>query len=440
MAQQKRIGLALSGGGYRAAAFHLGVLNKLNELNILPKVAVISTISGGSITGAAYSLSDKNYEKFRAKLYDTLLKKSVITKIIFSWRFLFFLLYLIIVPLLDIYFFGKHPIVTCIILSAYIFMLIKFQFVLFPVSKIIEKAYDKFFFHGKTLSDLGTSTELAINATNLETGRPFTFSKRKMGDSYYTFQKQSAPIKFKHDNFPISRAVMASTCVPHAFTPVQISKHFFENEADFFRCTPLLIDGGIYDNQGIHKITQNGSSYECEIIITSDAGVSLPIKKKYKNTLVLLIRTIDLFMQRIKYFQLINNVYRNVQNGSNKEIAYFSLGWDLESCLYGFVDNLKNENIVQEVVEAHNIPQFMLKEVERYRADIIQILKSNVEYNTIFSRNLTKENLTAIRNIGTNLRPFGKQKLDYIIQHAENLTELQVKLYCPTLINIKYAI
>ncbi len=31
----KKIGLALSGGGYRAAAFHLGVFRKLNTLKIL---------------------------------------------------------------------------------------------------------------------------------------------------------------------------------------------------------------------------------------------------------------------------------------------------------------------------------------------------------------------------------------------------------------------
>ncbi|MBP6024521.1 patatin-like phospholipase family protein, partial [Ferruginibacter sp.] len=49
-----RLGLALSGGGYRATAFHLGTLNKLHEMEILQQADVISTISGGSITGAYY--------------------------------------------------------------------------------------------------------------------------------------------------------------------------------------------------------------------------------------------------------------------------------------------------------------------------------------------------------------------------------------------------
>src|SRR5262245_44643696 len=45
-------GLALSGGGFRAAAFHLGVLRRLRELGLLHQVDLLSTVSGGSITGA----------------------------------------------------------------------------------------------------------------------------------------------------------------------------------------------------------------------------------------------------------------------------------------------------------------------------------------------------------------------------------------------------
>ena len=44
------IGLCLSGGGYRAMLFHLGVVWRLNELGILPTLARISSVSGGSIT------------------------------------------------------------------------------------------------------------------------------------------------------------------------------------------------------------------------------------------------------------------------------------------------------------------------------------------------------------------------------------------------------
>jgi NTE family protein len=49
------IGLALSGGGSRAIAFHLGCLRGLLDLGVLPRVNVLSTISGGSVIGAYYA-------------------------------------------------------------------------------------------------------------------------------------------------------------------------------------------------------------------------------------------------------------------------------------------------------------------------------------------------------------------------------------------------
>src|ERR671921_930166 len=46
------VALCLSGGGFRAALFHLGALRRLNELGILSQVDVISSVSGGSIFAA----------------------------------------------------------------------------------------------------------------------------------------------------------------------------------------------------------------------------------------------------------------------------------------------------------------------------------------------------------------------------------------------------
>lgn len=51
-----KLGLALSGGGFRASFFHLGVLRRLAELDLLRHVSVLSTVSGGSILGGCYIL------------------------------------------------------------------------------------------------------------------------------------------------------------------------------------------------------------------------------------------------------------------------------------------------------------------------------------------------------------------------------------------------
>ena len=53
------IGLYVSSGGYRAATFHLGTLLKLQKMEILSQISVISTISGGSLTRAALPFASR---------------------------------------------------------------------------------------------------------------------------------------------------------------------------------------------------------------------------------------------------------------------------------------------------------------------------------------------------------------------------------------------
>lgn len=54
-----KLGVALSGGGFRASLYHVGVLAALAELGLLRDVQVLSCVSGGSITGACYYLLAK---------------------------------------------------------------------------------------------------------------------------------------------------------------------------------------------------------------------------------------------------------------------------------------------------------------------------------------------------------------------------------------------
>src|SRR5689334_15478660 len=56
--------LCLSGGGYRAMLFHVGSLWRLNEMGFLPRLARISSVSGGSITAGVLGL------KWRSLAFD----------------------------------------------------------------------------------------------------------------------------------------------------------------------------------------------------------------------------------------------------------------------------------------------------------------------------------------------------------------------------------
>jgi len=427
----KRTGLALSGGGYRATAFHLGTLKKLEELGILQHVDVISTISGGSIAGACYCSFKGSFADFYDDLYNGLRKKNVIRRVLFSFTMLGLILFTALFLGPAIYFLGwsEKPWLFVVFFAIYIIVLLKVQFIVFPVSKRIERLYDKFFYKNKKLGDLPDTPLLVIGATNLQTARSFSFSKYWMQDSTYQFM--DIPVRFKPTNFPIARAVMASSCVPFAFTPVTIHKKFFEDPTMADKFHPVLVDGGVYDNQGIHKVMQKGR-YECAYVITSDAGCGSSGEMRFNNTFALLMETVNVFMSRIKKSQMVRNVYDNAAT-AKKQIAYFSLGWNVENCIDGFINNLAKKQITETVINAHQLKPEWVADPEKYKDAIIGHLQIIVGYDTI-DKPTTDEKEIA-RSVGTNLTSLSKKKLDCLIKQAEALTEIQVKLYCPKLLD-----
>src|SRR6516165_8121911 len=56
-----KIGLALSGGGFRATLYHLGLVRFLRDAGILPQVTHITSVSGGSILAAHLLLNWHRY-------------------------------------------------------------------------------------------------------------------------------------------------------------------------------------------------------------------------------------------------------------------------------------------------------------------------------------------------------------------------------------------
>ena len=158
---RKRIGLALSGGGYRAAAYHVGTMRALHKLGILDEVDVISSVSGGSITAAYYALNKyKGYELFE-KDFLCKLKHNVL------WIAVLCLLLIIAILLFLVYITPNgYRIWTG---GAILIGLWKFAYKILPVSYFIECAYDMVFFRGEKLDKVPQSPILAINATDLST-------------------------------------------------------------------------------------------------------------------------------------------------------------------------------------------------------------------------------------------------------------------------------
>ena len=148
--ERRKIGVALSGGGYRAAAYHIGTLRALNKLGVLNNVDVISSVSGGSITAAYYTLNKDCYESFEKSFIKKL--QTGVMKCV--WLLLAFTIVFIIlisgvigcaiyIKLSEIWL--SVFISSLSFVCAVVYILLRWYNYM-PISYIISKKYDKLFF------------------------------------------------------------------------------------------------------------------------------------------------------------------------------------------------------------------------------------------------------------------------------------------------------
>jgi len=423
MYKNKKVGLALSGGGYRAAAFHLGTLKKLNELGILKNIDVISTISGGSIIGAFYAMNKENFDLF-TRQFEEVLKKNLIIRACLSFRFLWRALLL----LGSIFIFA---IMTCSLSWTIIYILCLaiitfiFFYKIFPTTRIIKKLYDSIIYKKKRLNELPEFPKLVINATNLDTGTMFSYTRTKSFDTTYKYLYNIDP-DFDTSKFTIAKAVACSTAVPYAFSPTVLKFEVRENVI----IKPKLVDGGVYDNQGIYRLAGNNSEYKTDIVIVSDA--SAPFVKKYYgiNPLPVLGRIMSVMMKRIKSIQFLQSIYEDKED-ELWEIGYFSLDWNYDNCLLGFYNAVRKDNIRTHLIEFLDITDEMKDNKEL----MIAHLKKSVGYEKIVKNGLSNEEIEFVKKIGTSLNALSDKEIDLLTKHAETLTEIQVRLYAPSFFN-----
>jgi NTE family protein len=180
--------LFFSGGGTRAAAFSYGVLKELSRTTVssaeaphrlLDDVEAIAGVSGGSFTAAYYCLyHDRIFQDYESRF----LKRDVQGAL--ALRLL-------------------NPGVWPKLLSPY-----------YGRSDLAAEYYDRNIFDGATFGDLlkaGGRPYLAINATDMATGEQFVFTDTRFG-----------LISSNLNDYPIARAVAASSAIPLVLTPLTL--------------------------------------------------------------------------------------------------------------------------------------------------------------------------------------------------------------------------
>jgi NTE family protein len=240
------IGLALSGGGFRATLFHLGAIWRLRELNYLGRLDRISSVSGGSITSGVLAAG---WNSLQAQDF---------AQAAFEDK--------VVGPLRD--FCARNVDAPAIGEGAFL-----------PwktISEAVEDQYREHLLGDLPLSALPDRPRFVFNATNFATGVSFRFSKPYAGD--YRIGLIPNP------DFRLSLAVTASSAFPPVLSPAlaqtQPSQYVRTDGADLFdnpayhgRLT--LTDGGVYDNLGLETVWNR-----YDTVLVSDAGAPLDVAEE----------------------------------------------------------------------------------------------------------------------------------------------------------------
>jgi NTE family protein len=303
------MGLCLSGGGYRAMVFHLGCIIRLNEAGLLNKLKRISSVSGGSITAGVLGLKWKSLG-FKNDIAQNL------QPVIDSVRIMA----------------GKTIDVGAVL-----------EGILLPgmISKRIEAAYDRTLFNGASLQDLpsdGEGPRFVINATNLQSGALFRFSKPFMAD-YLVGMVPSPAVS-------LAKAVAASSAFPPVLSPyiLKVDSKLFKPDPkcplqkEPFTSQIVLSDGGVYDNLGLETVWK-----DYQTVLVSDAGGKMQSEEKPHH---------DWPLQARRVLDVIDNQVRSLRKRQVIE-AFKSRGSFHNGSYWGMRSHVKDYN----VADSFNCPE-----------------------------------------------------------------------------------
>jgi NTE family protein len=247
-----KIGLALSGGGSRAIAFHLGCLRALNRLGLLDRVATLSTVSGGSVIGACFHAHRGDFASFEASIRALLaqglvapMRRKLFSPLGIKVAAAFVAVGIVALAVAAIKTAVKViGLVTPRSLAAH---LERFD-IRSPLHRfasrttLLEAALDDLLFKHTSLNDLPAQPHLVINATELRTGSAFRFGTMESGSWRWG--------KLHRNEVSVAHTVAASAAYP-LFLPAFDETLTFDKDGALSSARVLLTDGGIYDNLGL---------------------------------------------------------------------------------------------------------------------------------------------------------------------------------------------
>ncbi|QGQ22207.1 patatin-like phospholipase family protein [Gimesia benthica] len=247
-----KYGLALSGGGFRATLYHLGVVRFLRDIGALKEVTDIASVSGGSILAAHLALNWDRYtgdeDSFNAAAQE------VIELIQFDVR---------------------NHIVRRMPLQALLSLLSRLHLWnsrnITP-NAILERYYRDRLYGDRCIYELPEQPMLHILTTNVSSGGMSVFNRNGL---YIQTRSDDGNTSFRHipgEMAGIPKVVGASSAFPGFFPPAEINAEDLGVQEGEFP-TEYFTDGGVYDNLGLRTffwLKDHGASFDQ--VFVSDAG------------------------------------------------------------------------------------------------------------------------------------------------------------------------
>ena len=384
-----KLGLALSGGGFRAALFHIGVLARLAEIDVLRHVEVLSCVSGGSIAGTFYYLEVKkllqskedteikgeDYVEIVHRLEENFLngvqkdlRNRLFSEFSSSWASILRReksqtqrlgelfekeLYSLVSD--DN---GRQPRVV-------------------PELRIVPKG---------ARTDFAPKTDnwrraakvpiLILNATTLNTGHNWQFTATWMGepptainteiDANSRFRRMYYWQPERHKEPRLGYAVAASAAVPLLFDPLDF-EGLYEGQS------VRLCDGGVNDNQGISGLLGE----DCSVLLVSDASGQLTTRESPSSGhLGVVWRANDILQERMRGIEY-RDAESRARSGLIRSLMFVHLTKDLEGTDVPWIGNVppaEPPEVKQEARDVHRTNYGLLRSIQsrlaRLRTDL----------------------------------------------------------------------
>lgn len=245
-----KVGLAFSGGGFRATAFGLGALRAFHDRALLDNLAVVSGISGGSLLTAMWAYGPSDFAEFDATVVDLLSRglQAELVRRAFAPR-LAGVNMLSAISALQGTGHNRRSTRTEALVSA----LAAHDFGAKMMPQVTHKG-----------------TGIIISATDLSTGNAVRFGSEISSCS---------PLGVIEQPVPVADAVAASAAFPVLLPHLTRSYTFIKRDGTADCRTVLMTDGGVYDNLGLTPLMPGRSRahtshvYDLDYIIAIDAGI-----------------------------------------------------------------------------------------------------------------------------------------------------------------------